>query len=230
MAKRIPNGGAAAKHPRPQPSNELQESLFPDLILAEAEPMKPYEKDLFEAAADALEERDRALVDQLIADTRLYDSARSLKELLDFTARLRHLAPFNAMLLHIQKPGLSFAARQQDWWKRFRRQPKRNARPLGHPPQLRPVDFVYDLLDTEGEPVPEAVYSFRPQVTYQKVGSPASSANWDALRLSWNGSIVEIRLPVMARPLTTHGDGKRLERFEIGVNRNHLPASQLVTV
>jgi hypothetical protein len=53
------------------------------------------------------ETANRALVDALIAETRLYATSAALKELLDFTARLRHVAPFNAMLLHIQKPGLS---------------------------------------------------------------------------------------------------------------------------
>ncbi|MEA1052712.1 ImmA/IrrE family metallo-endopeptidase [Lamprobacter modestohalophilus] len=192
--------------------------------------MQPYEKDLFEAAAEALEERDRALVDQLIADTRLYDSARALKELLDFTARLLHLAPFNAMLLHIQKPGLSFAARQQDWWKRFRRQPKRNARPLVILRNFGPVDFVYDLLDTEGEPVPEAVYSFPTSgdVPEGWLAGVERQLGRVAIELEWLDC--GDQAAGYARPFTTHGDGKRLERFEIGVNRNHLPASQLVTI
>src|SRR5258708_15467438 len=70
------------------------------------------------------EARDRALIEQLIAATRLYASSTAIRELLDFTVRLRAFAPFNAMLLHIQKPGLTHAATAVDWWRRFGRVPK----------------------------------------------------------------------------------------------------------
>jgi hypothetical protein len=33
-----------------------------------------------------------------------------------------------------------------------------------------------------------------------------------------------------AQQLTSHGDEKQLERFEVGVNRNHPPAVQVVTL
>ena len=105
--------------------------------------------ELFESSStdEEAQARDRAVIDQLIADTRLYESARTVKELLDFTARLRHIAPFNAMLLHIQKPGLTFAARPSDWQARFGRRPKPHARPLVILHNFGPVDFVYDILD-----------------------------------------------------------------------------------
>lgn len=192
--------------------------------------MKPSGKDLFQIAAEEEQDRDRALVDQLIAETRLYDSAKALKELLDFTTRLRHLAPFNAMLLHIQKPGLSFAARQQDWLNRFQRRPKRNARPLVILRNFGPVDFVYDVLDTEGEPLPEAVFAFPTTgevpkgwlaAAEQKIGRIAIEIQW-LDRGDWAAGY--------ARRLTNHGDQNQLEGFEIGVNRNHPPASQVVTI
>ena len=52
----------------------------------------------------------RSLLDQLLADARLYKSGKDYKELLDFVVRLPNFAPFNAMLLQVQKPGLRFAA------------------------------------------------------------------------------------------------------------------------
>lgn len=51
-------------------------------------------------------ESTRALLDQLLADSRLYRTSQDYKELLEFAARLRNFAPFNAMLLQLQKPGL----------------------------------------------------------------------------------------------------------------------------
>jgi hypothetical protein len=73
---------------------------------------------------------DRALIDQLIAATRLYDTREAVQELLAFTIRLRAFAPFNAMILHIQRPGLTHAATARDWYGRFGRVPVRGARPL----------------------------------------------------------------------------------------------------
>ena len=188
------------------------------------------EPELFEAAQEAEPDRDRAIIDKLIADTRLYDSAKALKELLEFTARLRHIAPFNAMLLHIQKPGLSYAARPKDWWKRVKRTPKPNARPLLILRNFGPVEFVYDILDTEGPAVPDSVFAF-----------PAAGevpAGWmaDAERRLVKQSITLVRLDRgdrdagYARRLSDHHDKHRLELFEIGVNVNHAVATQVVTL
>ena len=78
-----------------------------------------------EAKADAT----RSMLDQLLADSRLYSSTQEYKSLLDFVVRLRSFAPFNAMLLQIQKPGLMYAASARDWRERFERRPKEDARP-----------------------------------------------------------------------------------------------------
>ncbi|EDM71450.1 hypothetical protein RAZWK3B_14554 [Roseobacter sp. AzwK-3b] len=209
--------------------------LVPDqeiLALGRAfqKPLAAAERDLFDAADEADEERDRALVDQLIADTQLYDSAKAVKELLEFTARLRHIAPFNAMLLHIQKPGLSFAARPRDWWERFRRRPKLHARPLVVLRNFGPVEFVYDILDTEGEPLPEAAFSFPTSGDVPKGWMSAVEQKLDRAEVivTWldRGDYTAGH----ARRLTSHGEKERLERFEVGVNRNHPPAAQLATL
>ena len=187
-------------------------------------------QDLFQATVKGEEERNRAIIDQLIADTRLYDSAKAVKELLEFTVRLRHIAPFNAMLLHIQKPGLSFAARPKDWLEQFGRYPKPHARPLVILRNFGPVEFVYDILDTDGEPLPEVALSFPTSgrvpafwmtTAEQKLGQAEIVIAWlDSGDYSAGH----------ARRLTDHQDKKRLERFEVGVNRNHSLATQLVTL
>ena len=106
------------------------------------------------------EAQDRALIEQLIAATRLYASSTAIKELLEFAIRLRAFAPFNAMLLHIQKPGVTHAATVADWWQRFGRIPKKGARPLIVLRVMGPVDFVFDVLDTEGRDLPEQAFTF----------------------------------------------------------------------
>lgn len=107
-----------------------------------------------------IDAKDRALIEQLIAATRLYRSSEDVQKLLDFTVKLRGFAPFNALLLHIQKPGLTFAASAHDWHRRFGRVPKPGARPLLVLRTMGPVDFVFDVLDTEGRDLPASIYSF----------------------------------------------------------------------
>jgi hypothetical protein len=103
----------------------------------------------------------RSMLDQLITDSKLYYRSADYKALLDFVVRLRDFAPFNAMLLHIQKPGLSYAASARDWRERFGRAPKNGARPLVILWPFGPVAFVYDVLDTEGKrDLPEDVASY----------------------------------------------------------------------
>jgi hypothetical protein len=125
------------------------------------------------------EERERALIEQLIAATRLYDSSTAVKELIAFTVRLRAFAPFNALLLHIQKPGLTYAATAADWNRRFGRVPKRGTRPLLVLRMMGPVDFLFDILDTEGRNIPERAFSFP---TLGALSEPRFAANRPACR------------------------------------------------
>ena len=64
------------------------------------------------------------------------------------------------MLLQMQKPGLSYAASARDWRERFGRTPKEGARPLLILWPFGPVALVYDVQDTDGEPLPDDVASF----------------------------------------------------------------------
>lgn len=98
-----------------------------------------------------------SLLSNLLNQSRLYHHSKDYKELLDFISRLRNFAPFNAFLLNIQKPGLRFAASQHDWYHRYGREVKEGARPLLILWPFSPVALVYDVEDTEGEPLPDSV-------------------------------------------------------------------------
>ncbi len=100
------------------------------------------------------------MLDQLLIDSCLYTQSSDYKDLLDFVVRLRNFAPFNAMLLQVQKPGLRYAASANDWWTRFGRKIKEDARPLLILWPFGPVALVYDVQDTEGKDLPEDVDSF----------------------------------------------------------------------
>jgi len=113
----------------------------------------------------------RSLLDQLLEDSRLYYSGADYLKLLDFIVKLRNFAPFNAMLLQIQKPGIGYAASAFDWSRRFNRRPKRDARPLLILWPFGPVALVYDVEDTEGDPLPDDVRFFQAsgEITQEKM-------------------------------------------------------------
>lgn len=107
---------------------------------------------------DDLNSKDeRSLLTQLLDDSKLYKKGKNFKELLDFVNSLSNFAPFNVFLLHIQKPGLRFAASKHDWKKRFNRTIKEGGRPLLILWPFAPVALVYDVEDTEGEDLPTDV-------------------------------------------------------------------------
>ena len=176
------------------------------------------------------EESTRAVIDQLIADTKLYNTAARIKELLDFTARLRHVAPFNAMLLHIQKPGLSYAARARDWKKRFKRHIKENARPLVILRNFGPVEFIYDILDTEGPDLPDTAFAFPAvgTVPFNWIMESERRLRSKSIELAWmdHGD----HSAGHAQRLHDYNDKNRLNEFGIGINRNHPLVTQAVTL
>jgi hypothetical protein len=186
--------------------------------------------DLFGNQPKERDDAERVLIDQLIAATKLYSSGEAIKELFAFTIRLREFAPFNAMLLHIQKPGLTHAATAQDWHKRFGRVPKKGTRPLLVLRTKGPVDFVFDILDTEGRDVPVDAFAFptfgnltdnrftefmrsvkKERIDIVALDAGDSQAGW-------------IRLLAASKAKT----GKNL--YQLGYNRNHDAATRFVTV
>jgi hypothetical protein len=103
------------------------------------------------------DKNERSLLTQLLDDSKLYKNGKNFKELLEFVNKLSNFAPFNTFLLHLQKPGLSFAASKNDWHNKFNRTIKEGARPLLILWPFAPVALVYDIDDTEGEKLPDDV-------------------------------------------------------------------------
>lgn len=67
------------------------------------------------------------------------------------------MAPFNALLLSIQRPGLRFAATERDWLDRFNRTIVEGARPLLILWPFSPAVFVFDVVHTVGDPLPDLI-------------------------------------------------------------------------
>ena len=182
------------------------------------------QQDLFET------EYTRSLLDQLLADSRLYKRSKDYQALLEFVVQLRGFAPFNAMLLQVQKPGLSYAASERDWWVRFRRRPKEGARPLLILWPFAPVALVYDVMDTEGEPLPDDVASFDAvgSIGEDRLRSFESLLGRKSISLCWvdagdrNAGLIR----VVQRPT----DEKQATQYRVHINRNHDPAVQFTTL
>jgi hypothetical protein len=95
-------------------------------------------------------------LDELFEASAAYRSSENFLKLMQFIRRFPSLSPFNAFLIHMQNPGvvLVMTARK---WKKLGRKVKPNARPMVILIPFGPVDFVYDISDTEGEEVPRLV-------------------------------------------------------------------------
>lgn len=180
--------------------------------------------DLFDAA-DA-----RSLLDQLIEDSRLYQTSQDYKDLLDFVVRLRNFAPFNAMLLQVQKPGLGFAASARDWRDRFGRSIAEGARPLLILWPFGPVGLVYDVADTVGPPLPEDVFPFSAQGSVGKEQIDAVRAHLvDAEIESVEIDAGDNRAGSIRVVQPAKGDKERTI-YRLRINKNHPPPVQFVTI
>jgi len=172
----------------------------------------------------------RKLLDQLLEDSRLYTGSRGYKELLDFVVRLRNFAPFNAMLLQVQKPGLSYAASAQDWRVRFQRWPKEGARPLLILWPFGPVALVYDVLDTEGTPLPEDVNAFPATglITEEKIRS--FSKLFRGKQIIWKWLDAGDQKAGYIRLAHSATDVSDTNRYQMFINQNHTPSVQFTTL
>jgi IrrE N-terminal-like domain len=172
----------------------------------------------------------RSLLDQLLTDSRLYTQSKDYKELLDFVVRLRNFAPFNAMLLQVQKPGLSYAASAWDWRERFGRTPKEGARPLLILWPFGPVALVYDVLDTEGKPLPEDVASF---FAHGRIDEHQLAAFVPLMRKKGiERYLVDAgdRNAGSIRVLKRATNDKEFTQYRMHINRNHDQAVQFATL
>jgi len=188
--------------------------------------MRSSQGDLFEPEAA------RALLDQLLTDSRLYRTGADYKNLLDFVVRLRNVAPFNAMLLQLQKPGLRFSASAFDWHERFGRTIKDGARPLLILWPFGPVATVYDVQDTEGKELPEDVNCFIARGEIDDAVFNGFAKKLTSKNVQWQefdggdskaGSIRLIRRadPAKEKDRTT---------YRMMINRNHSLAVRFVTL
>jgi hypothetical protein len=95
-----------------------------------------------------------AALDELFSSSASYQSSKNFKDLLSFINRFPGLSPFNAFLIHMQNAGVTLVL-SSGKWRKANRTIKRNSRPMVILIPFGPVEFVYDVADTEGDTVPE---------------------------------------------------------------------------
>lgn len=146
---------------------------------------------------DAVTDREAiSTIDLMLRQSARYRSSKDFQSLVDFMGRFRDYAPFNNMLVRVQNPSCSFYATAKDWWSRFERTPKEDARPLLILAPMHPVMLVYELDQTEGKELPKELLEFA-----------HFTGEWDD---RWLSRLIEnaerYRIRVSFKPLSsTHG-------------------------
>lgn len=103
---------------------------------------------------------EKSALDELMQQAMGYRGSREFADAIAFAAKFRDYAPFNNMLVYFQNPRATYFATARDWWNRFQRRIKEDARPLLILVPFGPVMPVFDIDETEGPPLPDKLASF----------------------------------------------------------------------
>jgi hypothetical protein len=103
------------------------------------------------------EDKSLAALDELFLSVKAYRSSQRYMELMRFICKLPKYSPYNCFLLHTQNPDVSYVATAGQWERRFGRRIKNSAHPLVILAPMSPVLFVFDVVDTEGDPLPKGL-------------------------------------------------------------------------
>jgi hypothetical protein len=170
-------------------------------------------------------------LDELLAHALAYRTGGELRALVAFTCHFPQLAPYNAMLLHVQNPGIKFAARAEVWQDVYQRRILAGARPYVVLQTMGPVAFVFDVKDTEPidpkhDYVPDSVLG-----EFPTRGQPPQGA-LAALTKACNSVHIEVQeCDLEAHEAgRVHAVGENDVDFSITLNANHTEAQQLGTL
>lgn len=158
----------------------------------------------------------RAL-DELFVRSKSYRSSENYFELLNFISKFPSLSPFNAFLIHTQNAGVQIVQTAKKW-KKYQRTVIPLARPLVILIPFGPVSFVYDVVDTEGRPLPrELADPFFTQGPFSFKVLERTLANCDRDQIS-------IRMHELVRAVAGYAERKQ-DAFHVTI-RKTLPAAQ----
>ena len=81
---------------------------------------------------------------------------KKIKNLFHFLAKFPKIAPYNLALIAAQRPGAVYVLSKEKWYKRHRKL-RDDARPIIILRPFGPIQFVYDVSDTFGAPLPPEI-------------------------------------------------------------------------
>ena len=179
-----------------------------------------------------------AELDKLFQEVGTYRYSTDYRDLLIFARKFPTIAPFNAMLLHIQKPGSRMVATASEWKYRFERKPIAGARPLVILKPFGPVEFVYELNDTEGKPLPKEIaepFAADGEVTDRMLENFINSLYLSGIRVNWQNYGTDYagqvqRINGTAIFANRNGSTRFRQFFCISVNENQNNAAKLATI
>jgi hypothetical protein len=96
-----------------------------------------------------LYEDDAEAVDELFRQSLLTEPDKAFTDFMAFLARFPRRSLFNALLIRVQRPGAVAVASRNKWWE-FGRTVNADAVPIVILHPFGPVEFVYEVNDTEG--------------------------------------------------------------------------------
>lgn len=179
-----------------------------------------------------------AELDKLFQEVGTYRYSADYRELLVFARKFPKIAPFNAMLLHMQKPGSSMVATASEWRIRFGRKPIPGARPLVILKPFGPVEFVYELNDTEGKELPQIIeqpFEAIGEVTRAMLGNFIDNLYLSGIRVNLQNYGTDFagqvqRINETANFTNSKGTIQFKQYYCITVNENMDNASKLATI
>ena len=104
---------------------------------------------------DIPRDTEKSTIDELFRRSKDLKSSAKYAEAISFVSKIRTYKPFNNMLVYIQNPETTFYATVNRWKNDFGRRVREDARPMIILAPMHPVLLVYDVLDTEGDDLPE---------------------------------------------------------------------------
>jgi hypothetical protein len=130
----------------------------------------------------------------------------------------------------VQKPGLTYAASARDWRDRFGRTPKEGARPLLILWPFGPVALVYDVLDTEGDELPQDVASFFAQGPIDRAGLVSFTTRMHKRGIECHSIDAGDAKAGSIRVVKRGATDKDTTLYRMHVNRNHVTNVQFATL
>lgn len=92
-----------------------------------------------------------AKLDELFSKVEAFRNGKAFRKFMKFCSSFRMVGAYNAMLIETQREGVQYALTAAGW-KKYNRRPKPDSRPMVILMPFAPVDFVFDVSDTEHIP------------------------------------------------------------------------------